>query len=94
MSYYTVSDPATTYYTKTTPAMSAYAVSSPTTTYYTAIILAIKTWKELADQDAKTWAKLKELGLTTWKRLSAMRGLATFYHATPDITTTYYEVSV
>ena len=74
--------------------MSYYTVSKPTTTYYFASIIAIRTWLSLANQDAKTWAKLKELGLTTWKKLGAARAGITFYYATSDPTTTYYEVSV
>lgn len=73
--------------------MAYYTVSKPTTSYYEASIIAIRTWLSLASQDAKTWAKLKELGLTTWKKLGAARAGITFYYATTDPTTTYYEVT-
>ena len=60
--------------------MSYYTVGKPTTTYFLSSILAVSTWKSLADQDAKTWARLKELGLTTWKKLGTVREAVTFYY--------------
>ena len=73
--------------------MAYYTVSKPTTTYYFSSIIAIRTWLSLANQGAKTWAALSAMGLTTWKKLGAARAGFTFYYATSDPSTTYYEVT-
>ena len=73
--------------------MTYYTVDKPTTTYYQASVIAIRTWKSLADQGVKTWSQLKDLGLTTWKKLGAAKGGITFFYEVPDPTTTYYEVT-
>ena len=73
--------------------MSYYTVGNPTTTYYTTSIFGIKTWKKLSDQGVRLWSALKALNLITWKQLADAKNV-TMYYMPPDVTTTYYEVSV
>jgi len=74
--------------------MTYYTVSKPSTTYYVSVLVALRTWLTLGNQDVKTWAKLKALSLTTWEALGKAKWFVTFYYKVSNPTTTYYEVTL